>query len=246
MPKPPERDDLYGSMDPRDRRAMYSPEVMRAELGISGDVYDEANQYVDDELMASIPIEKSRGLRAEAIAFGRNDALADFNGGSGGGFNKAENAADWAEGPSNLSEVPTATSNPDRPRTVAAGYDPRSRVLTLVFRDGTFYNYYEVSKQEWDNFRGLPSKWEFIRNTLDNRPRGETDVSSLSEEVRRAIYQVARTAQMRSGGKTTRSVLKPKPPSAGGSAARPKPGGGGNNPFANRGKPPRPKRPKKR
>lgn len=240
----PERDDLYGSLDPRDRRALYNPEVLRAELGISGDVYDEANQYVEDELMSYIPIENSRGLRAEAIAFGRNEALNDYGTGNKEGyFNNAAIASDLTSGISRLSEVPTATSKPERPRTIAAGYDPRSKTLTLVFRDGTYYNYYEVSKQEWDTFRGLPSKYEYIAGTLDGHRRGEADVSVISEEVRRAIYQVARMSQSRTQGKTTRSVIS----SAVKKKNTPRTYPGGTNPHANKGKPqaPKPRRRKK-
>jgi len=246
MATPPERDDLNRRLDPRDRRALYSPEVMRAELGIAGDVYDEANQYVEDELMASIPMEGTANLRAEAIAFGRNDALTQY-----GPNDYNNNAADPISGsgplgkyrgPSSLSEVPTSTSNPDRPRTVAAGYDPKRGVLTLVFRDGTFYNYYEVTSGKWQNFRGLASKGHFIRDELDSHPRGPANTSDIGPEVLQAIYQVARTSQTRLGGKTTTSqwttALKKK-------KAEPKYTSMGKNPAANKGKP-RPGRPRAR
>lgn len=237
----PERDDLYGNLDPRDRRALYNPEVMRAELGITGDIYDEASSYVEDDLLSAIPVERSRAERAEAIAFARNEALNDYDPQSA--VNQASDAADWARGPSRLSEVPTATSNPARPRTVAAGFDPATNTLTLVFRDGTFYNYYEVSRQEWNTFKELPSKWEYIRNSLDSHPRGEADPSSISAGVRQAIYQVARTAQVRARGKTNRSTMS----SAIKQKNTPRQYPGGVNPNANKGrpKPPRPRARKK-
>ena len=45
-----------------------------------------------------------------------------------------------------LYEVPTSTSRPDKPRTVAAAYNPKRSVLTVMFRDSTLYNYYEDRK----------------------------------------------------------------------------------------------------
>ena len=67
-----------------------------------------------------------------------------------------------AVAPSALSDIPTSTSNWRRPRTVAAGYDynPDSDkgVLTVVFRDGTFYNYYDVPPSVWIEFHDSFSK----------------------------------------------------------------------------------------
>ena len=60
--------------------------------------------------------------------------------------------------PAPLTVVPTSTSNPERPRTVAAGYDAQEQKITVVFRDGTFYNYYEVSPTEWTQFKSRVSK----------------------------------------------------------------------------------------
>lgn len=109
------------------------------------------------------------------------------------------------EGPKNAARIedfPTSTTNPRRPRTVAAGWSSRSRKdqgrLTVVFRDGTYYNYYDVSYREWQDFRYEISKGRYIKQFLDSKPRGPADMSNMDARVRAAIeilYVTARTAQ---------------------------------------------------
>ena len=72
------------------------------------------------------------------------------------GYRGAQNEED--DSPAPLTVVPTSTSNPQRPRTVAAGYDKDEEKITVVFRDGTFYNYYEVNPNEWATFKATVSK----------------------------------------------------------------------------------------
>jgi len=97
--------------------------------------------------------------------------------------------------PAPISLVPTSSINPERPRTVAAGYDRVREVLTVVFRDGTFYNYYEVSQQEWAAFKARKSKGRFILNYLDDKPRGVAAMSQVPYYAREALYRIARTGQ---------------------------------------------------
>jgi hypothetical protein len=100
-----------------------------------------------------------------------------------------------------LTLVPTSSTDPDRPRTVAAGYDKTRNVITVVFRDGTFYNYYEVSSAEWQDFKKRVSKGQYIYRYLDFKPRGPANVSSVPAGVRKAFYGYARLSQASSGGK---------------------------------------------
>ena len=60
----------------------------------------------------------------------------------------------------------TPTSNPDRPRTRTAGYDSKNYILTVQFRDGTLYNYYDVNPEIWDEFRSATSINDFITSTF--------------------------------------------------------------------------------
>jgi hypothetical protein len=108
-------------------------------------------------------------------------------------------------------DVPTSTSNFKRPRTLAAGYDPNTETVTVVFRDGTFYNYYGISKGTWQNFRASYSKGPFLNGgnsenkkvgTLDGTflrecsARGEADLSQMGEEAKNFFVAVARSAQI--------------------------------------------------
>jgi hypothetical protein len=97
--------------------------------------------------------------------------------------------------PAQLSEVPTSSTDPGRPRTVAAGYDGSRKVITVVFRDGTYYNYYDCSVLEWSNFKRAHSKGRFILSYLDFKARGVADVASLPSAARESLYKITRTGQ---------------------------------------------------
>lgn len=109
--------------------------------------------------------------------------------------NDARVGADM-ESAASLSIRPTSSSNPRKPRTYAAGYDPDRKVLTVVFRDGTFYNYYEVGKQMWESFRGAYSKGWYIKRWLDAKPRGMADMSNVSARAMEEQIRISRTNQI--------------------------------------------------
>ncbi|MFJ3270989.1 KTSC domain-containing protein [Streptomyces sp. NPDC086776] len=79
-----------------------------------------------------------------------------------------------------LTTRPTNTSNPPRPRTLAAGYDEQSHTLFVRFRgknqglqtyaDGVGYEYYDVTPQEWATFRDNWSPGRYINSTLNGKP----------------------------------------------------------------------------
>lgn len=115
------------------------------------------------------------------------------------------------ESPAPLSVVPTSTTNPERPRTVAAGYDKNRQVITVVFRDGTWYNYYDCDAGTWQDFKARVSKGRYIYKYLDLHPRGPADVSTFSSESQEIMYRIVRTAQIQLKGKQLRSSRTPKP-----------------------------------
>ena len=136
--------------------------------------------------------------------------LIDFN--STMNVQQLDNPSNWRipgfqpdeledDSPADITLVPTSTSNPQRPRTVAAGYDEEEEKLTVIFRDGTFYNYYEVDGNEWAVFKANRSKGAVIAQLLDFKPRGPANVSSLSKAAQRAFYRFSRGAQVASNGK---------------------------------------------
>ena len=143
------------------------------------------------------------------------DESLDYYDESGGGYlysNYAANpVAPFSPGsgtdtsPAPISVNPTASTNPNRPRTVAAGWEERGGkdmgTMTVIFRDGTLYNYYDVTANAWRNFRNTYSKGRYIKLYLDGHRRGPAQISDLqSHEYREAVYRIARTAQYMSEG----------------------------------------------
>jgi hypothetical protein len=98
--------------------------------------------------------------------------------------------------PADLTDVPTSTTNVKKPRTVAAGYDESRRILTVVFRDGTIWNYDNVTPGEWQNFHASISKGKpWINDQLFGK--GDlADMTNLDPRVQEALYTAARTAQL--------------------------------------------------
>ena len=98
--------------------------------------------------------------------------------------------------PAELTDVPTSSLNASRPRTVAAGYDASRRILTVVFRDGTVWNYSNVTEGEWQNFHASVSKGRpWINDQLFGV--GEpADLTTLDAAVQANIYNAARRAQI--------------------------------------------------
>jgi hypothetical protein len=117
--------------------------------------------------------------------------------------------------PAPITLIPTSSINPERPRTVAAGYDGSRKVLTVVFRDGTFYNYYDVSEGEWASFKVNHSKGRYIFAVLDAKPRGTASMASASMAAREGLYRIARTGQWvydgQLTGQTDRSAARINP-----------------------------------
>ncbi len=149
-----------------------------------------------------LPVAATGAEFYDAIQIFENEA-GDFYDPRDGGFNMQNNADDPItvgnnkyRYPAPLSVVPTSTTNARRPRTVAAGFDRRRLVLTVVFRDGTYYNYYEVPPSMWQAFKARVSKGRFIRETLDFQPRGPADVAALSQTARETLSRLSRTGQI--------------------------------------------------
>jgi hypothetical protein len=104
-----------------------------------------------------------------------------------------------------LTDFPTSSSNYRRPRTVAAGWDPDTNTLTVVFRDGTFWNYYEVPEPVWIKFHfafskgphlNRASKGQAMDGDLLSYANGPADMSRLSEKLKFTLVKAARTAQI--------------------------------------------------
>jgi hypothetical protein len=108
-------------------------------------------------------------------------------------------------------DIPTSTTNARRPRTVAAGYARRRYpngkngepgeeygILTVVFRDGTIWNYEGVTPGEWLNFKSSISKGKPWINEKVFGVGREADASFIDPAIRARIYEVARQYQIQS------------------------------------------------
>lgn len=163
-----------------------------------------------------LPAAASYGEFDEIISvINSNDTLDYYDPTTGNNYNNlaqiegADNGED--ETPAELTLVPTSTTNPERPRTVAAGYDKVDNKITVVFRDGTFYNYYQVTPTEWQAFKARVSKGRYIYSYLDSKPRGPADIAGISATARKAFYRLARGSQVHYKGRPQK-LPKPKKP----------------------------------
>lgn len=75
----------------------------------------------------------------------------------------------------------TTSSNPKRPRTLKAGYDLKTQTMTVVFRDGTWWNYYGVPSYMWQGFILAESKGQYLASSgLDQWPKmGPADPAGM-------------------------------------------------------------------
>lgn len=119
---------------------------------------------------------------------------------SGFGFQNLAEEPRVDEEPAPITLTPTSTTNPDRPRTVAAGYDSKQKKLTVIFRDGTYYNYFDVDYETWRSFKRVRSKGRFILQYLDGHSRGIADVSTIPSYARETAHRFIRTGQSFRGG----------------------------------------------
>ena len=122
-----------------------------------------------------------------------------------------------------LTDVPTSTTNYRRPRTVAAGYDPENKIVTVIFRDGTPWNYYGVPEDAWIKFHQSITKGPFLNNAKTNSGRGPgdlltyaghgpADISQLSPAAQREFYRISRASQVLAKDKTTGNAQQNRRP----------------------------------
>lgn len=64
-----------------------------------------------------------------------------------------------------LSLSSTSTTDPEKPRTLSAGYDEENYILTIQFRDGSLWNYYDVPPEMWNEFNSAESKGRFLEGS---------------------------------------------------------------------------------
>jgi hypothetical protein len=109
------------------------------------------------------------------------------------------------ERPSDIAIRGTSTTNPQKPRTIAAGYDREKMILTVVFRGNIWWNYYDVPEYMWLEFVAAESKGKYLRESgLDTwDDMGPADTDSLGRIRKFKLNRIARLAekqQKKSGG----------------------------------------------
>ena len=80
----------------------------------------------------------------------------------------------------------TSSSNPTKPRTIKAGYDFKNKKLTVVFRDGTWWEYRNVEPEMWSAFQSAPSKGKFLASSGLNQwdDMGPADIVAMPKHRR--------------------------------------------------------------
>ncbi|CAB4123713.1 KTSC domain containing protein [uncultured Caudovirales phage] len=150
------------------------------------------------------------------------------------------NVQDRMDAPAAMSVLPTSTSNLQRPRTVAAGWEPypgETKVgkLSVVFRDGTYYNYYDVTDTEWERFKAAPSKGPMLNPNpvpgfLMYKNRGEATLDFMSQQAQELQYRTASASQQLYRTETeARQGIRPLSPGRPKKAAGVNPTKGGKN-----------------
>lgn len=96
-----------------------------------------------------------------------------------------------------ITVLATSTTNALRPRTLRAGYEYKTHTLTVIFRDGRWYNYYDVPVSMWEEFRDAPSKGKYLASSgLDNwQSKGYANVGVMNPAYREALSR-SRYAQL--------------------------------------------------
>ena len=86
----------------------------------------------------------------------------------------------------------TTSSNPKKPRTLKAGYDANTQTLTVVFRDGTWWNYYDIPQYLWEGFVLAESKGQYLESSGLNRwPKmGLADPAGMPRDQRVQLNDV--------------------------------------------------------
>jgi hypothetical protein len=67
-------------------------------------------------------------------------------------------------------QITTRSTDHERPRTIAAGYDPKSAILRVTFRGGVTYEYLGVPPRQWTGFQKAPSPGRYIDDVLEQYP----------------------------------------------------------------------------
>jgi KTSC domain len=81
--------------------------------------------------------------------------------------------------------APTTSTNPDRPRTLKAGYNIKTQTLYVVFRKGVWWEYRNVPPKIWEEFKAAESKGKYMQKELDTWPdMGKAIITNMTKAQR--------------------------------------------------------------
>lgn len=65
----------------------------------------------------------------------------------------------------------TWIDTPESSNIAGFGYEPSTQVLTVEFKQGGRYNYYDVPETVFEQMRNAPSKGQFLAQNIKGRYR---------------------------------------------------------------------------
>lgn len=97
---------------------------------------------------------------------------------------------------SNVDYQAANTINPSRPRAKVVAYNSETKVLIVIFRDGTWWQYNNVPSTLWIGLQNAPSTGKYLRETgLDGWPdMGPANLEVLPESVKVQLNYTAMSA----------------------------------------------------
>lgn len=151
----------------KNRRAMLGESLRRAAAEAAGIL--EGEQATPEQRSVY-----ERAFFGESEEDGRTDPAGEvFGAGTGRGRRaiQADELDDLSWDPGRAyPQIQTRSTNPERPRTIAAGYDPKNAILRVTFRNGVTYEYLGPSPRQWSAFQRAPSPGQYINDVLEQYP----------------------------------------------------------------------------
>lgn len=135
------------------------------------------------------------------------DEYSDFDMADG----DADPEEDYDDQPisTNLQIMATSTTNPERPRTLRAGYDRKTKTMIVVFRKNVWWAYRDVPEDMWEGFKQAESKGKYLRESgLDTwADMGPANLGNMTRQQRIMLaYNVKRSNDLQKALKGKQST----------------------------------------
>ncbi|MEU4534405.1 KTSC domain-containing protein [Streptosporangium sp. NPDC023825] len=170
MPRPrrPNRRSVPSQNSGRARATPYDAELLGGGRQSSGSAYDDVVLGGSDGRPGyDTPLERQYRRQYRHLAPGADRTLIPTRGERLRVELQRDRALPWGND-ANLVPHSTLdqTSDPNRPRTVAMGYNHQARELRIKFRDGARYVYYGVPPDVWEEILGADSVGKYMNDHI--------------------------------------------------------------------------------